>query len=288
MRTLLLLLLLPAVAFAQGTKADYERSLSLNQRFGGKVFRDRVEPTWAEDGKRMWYAVALPDGKKEFVLVDIEKGTREVVTEDKLPKGGVEPKEPKKKGVALSPSPPTPLSPEEGGTDDPDPEPELVLLQRQPRGGGTSPDGKWVAGIKDYNVVLRAADGKDETALSSDGKADDRYGRLFWSPDSTRLVALKTKAGGDRKVTLVETSPKDQLQPKTSTYDYLKPGDPIPLTKPKLFDIAAKKPIPVSDDLFPTPWAITDEHWSKDGKRFLFAYNQRGHTVMRVDRKSVV
>ena len=62
MCALLAVLFLPAVAFAQGTKADYERSLSLGQRFGGKVFRDRVEPTWAEDGKRLWYAVALPDG----------------------------------------------------------------------------------------------------------------------------------------------------------------------------------------------------------------------------------
>jgi len=276
MRALLMLLLLPATAFAQGTKADYERSLSLNQRFGGKVFRDRVEPTWAEDGKRVWYAVALPDGKKEFVLVDIVKGTREVVTEDKLPKDGIKPTPPKKKN---EPAPENPFAEQEASEYW---EAAEEVLQRQPRGGGTSPDGKWVASVKDYNVVLRAADGKDETPLSSDGKADDRYGRLFWSPDSTRLVAFKTKAGGDRKVTLVETSPKDQLQPKTSTYDYLKPGDPIPMSKPKLFDIAAQKSIPVSDDLFPTPWAITDEHWSKDGKRFLFCYNQRGHTVMRV------
>ena len=239
MRALLLLLLLPIVAFAQGTKADYERSLSLNQRFGGKVFRDRVEPTWAEDGKRMWYAVALPDGKKEFVLVDIEKGIREVVTEDKLPKDGIKPTPPKKKG--LDPAPESPFAEQEGSEYR---EAAEEVLQRQPRGGGTSPDGKWVASVKDCNVVLRAADGKDETPLSSDGKADDRYGRLFWSPDSTRLVAFKTKAGGDRKVTLVETSPKDQLQPKTSTYDYLKPGDPIPMSKPKLFDIAAKKSIP--------------------------------------------
>jgi dipeptidyl aminopeptidase/acylaminoacyl peptidase len=81
---------------------------------------------------------------------------------------------------------------------------------------------------------------------------------------------------------LVESSPRDQLQPKTSTYDYLKPGDPIPLPKPHLFDVAARKEIPVSDELFPNPWAVTDQHWSKSGKHFYFAYNQRGHTVVRL------
>ncbi len=259
MRSLLAVLILPVAASAQGTKADYERSQSLNQRFGGKVSRDRIDPTWSADGKFLWYAES-PSKQTKYVLVDIEKGTKEVVADDKLPKGGKKSEPP--------------------ATEE---EPSLALFQRQrPRDGGRSPDGKWVASIKDYNVVLRPADGKDETHLSADGKADDRYGRLFWSPDSAKLIALKTKAGGDRKVTLVESSPRDELQPKTSTYDYLKPGDPIPLTKPHLFDIATKKAVPVSDELFPNPWAVSDEHWTRDGSRFLFSYNQRGHTVMRV------
>lgn len=105
---------------------------------------------------------------------------------------------------------------------------------------------------------------------------------MIWAPDSKKLIAIKTKAGGDRKVTLVESSPRDQLQPKTSTYNYLKPGDPIPLPKPHLFDVEERKEIVVSDELFPNPWSVTRDHWSKDSKRFYFVYNQRGHTVMRL------
>ena len=147
---------------------------------------------------------------------------------------------------------------------------------------GESPDKRWQAFIKDSNVWLRSAAG-EELALTSDGSADDAYGGEFrWSPDSTRLVAIRTAKGDDRKVYYVESSPKDQLQPKLHSYSYLKPGDRIPVEKPHLFDVAARKPIPVSEDLFPTPWSITDVRWMPDSSRFTFLYNQRGHQVLRV------
>ena len=40
-------------------------------------------------------------------------------------------------------------------------------------------------------------------------------------------VALRTKKGDERKVYLIESSPKDQLQPRLQSYDYLKPGDRV-------------------------------------------------------------
>ena len=144
------------------------------------------------------------------------------------------------------------------------------------------PDNRWQAFIKDNNVWLRSAAG-EEFALTSDGTADDAYGGEFrWSPDSTRLVAIRTAKGDDRKVHYVESSPKDQLQPKLHSYSYPKPGDRIPVDKPHLFDVAARKPIPVSDELFPNPWSISDVRWESDSSRFTFLYNQRGHQVLRI------
>jgi dipeptidyl aminopeptidase/acylaminoacyl peptidase len=93
---------------------------------------------------------------------------------------------------------------------------------------------------------------------------------------------LRTKAGGDRRVTLVESTPKDSLTPKVHSYPYLKPGDEIPQSKPHLFDIEAKKEIAIADDLFPNPWSLDRVRWQADGKRFFFVYNQRGHQVLRV------
>ena len=81
---------------------------------------------------------------------------------------------------------------------------------------------------------------------------------------------------------LVESSPKDQLQPKLQSYDYDKPGDRIAVSKPHLFDVTREKEIPVSDELFSNPFSISDVRWAPDSKRFTFRYNQRGHQALRV------
>jgi dipeptidyl aminopeptidase/acylaminoacyl peptidase len=147
----------------------------------------------------------------------------------------------------------------------------------------SSPDGRWTVEIKNDNVVLRDTKSGEETPLTKDGTAEHRYQQgVVWSPDSKRFVAIKHKSGGDRKVYLIESSPRDQLQPKLSSYDYLKPGDEIPQDKPHLFDPEAKKEIPVSEELFKNPWSITDLRWQPNSRRFTFVYNQRGHQVLRV------
>src|SRR6476659_8116418 len=88
-------LLVSVSAFGQGTKADYERANTVFKWTAGKVTSAKVEANWTPDGNRFWYKNA----KKEFVLVDAVKGTREVVSEDKLPKDAKPaPPTPKKKG----------------------------------------------------------------------------------------------------------------------------------------------------------------------------------------------
>jgi dipeptidyl aminopeptidase/acylaminoacyl peptidase len=83
-------------------------------------------------------------------------------------------------------------------------------------------------------------------------------------------------------VSFVESSPRDQVQPKLHTFEYRKPGDDIPLTRPRLFDVAERRAIPISEELFPNPWSISQLRWDADSSRFLFLYNQRGHQVLRI------
>ena len=112
----------------------------------------------------------------------------------------------------------------------------------RPQRSGASPDGRWRAFIKEHNVGLDKCATGQESSLEHDGTAEDGYaGRFYWSPDSKKLVVMRTKKGDDRKVYFVESSPKDQLQPKLHSYDYLKPGDRIPVAKPQLFDVAGGK-----------------------------------------------
>jgi len=140
----------------------------------------------------------------------------------------------------------------------------------------------WRPFVKDHNVWLRNGATDESAALTTNGSANDSYDDLFVSPDGTRLVALKTVPAEEHTVHMVESSPKDQLQPKLHSISYLKPGDRIAVTKPHLFDLVSRLGIPVSDALFPTPWSIEDIRWSADSGRFTFLYNQRGHQVLRI------
>ncbi len=156
---------------------------------------------------------------------------------------------------------------------------------------GRSPDWTWTAFVRDHNLYLRKAEAEGgpaeeketEIALTTDGTEADGYeGRVYWSPDSRKLVAFRTIPGSDRKIAIVESSPRDQLQPKLHTHDYLKPGDLLPQRRPRLFDVAGRKEIPVSEELFPNSWSVNELRWEPDSRRFTFLYNQRGHQVLRV------
>lgn len=332
-------LAMSSIAAGQGSKSDYERALSLEQRTRNKVFRSTVRPHWLPGGTSFWYRVETGPKKKEYVFVDAVKGTRKpdfpAPPEKLLPpqdpdvsrrsqgkgdesslvfvnrtagtvelfwldfhgkrcsygtiKAGAKTtqhtfaghvwlvQDSKGREIALVEAAHEPARVELDGS---------PLQPPQSKNGvnpGTSPDGRWTAFRKNYNVWLREITTGMEYALSSDGKADHYYeGSFNWSPDSTRLVAMQVIPAQEHKVYFVESSPKDQIQPKLHTIDYLKPGDRIAHPRPKLFDVTQRSLIDVQDDLFPTPWSIGDIHWMPDSSRFTFLYNQRGHQVLRV------
>ncbi|MEM7383814.1 MAG: prolyl oligopeptidase family serine peptidase [Verrucomicrobiota bacterium] len=149
-------------------------------------------------------------------------------------------------------------------------------------GSSTSPDGHWKARIEGYNVVLETGEG-ESVQLTSAGSEEDPFEPPFhWSPDSRKLVVLQKKKVDRRQVHLVESSPKDQRQPKWQSFDYVKPGDELDHPRPRLFDLAARSEIPVAEDLFPQPWRLSDFSWRSDSNAFRFVYNERGHQVYRL------
>ena len=172
---------------------------------------------------------------------------------------------------------------------------------------GTAPevcasfDGKWDAFIENYNVFLRPAGAAapsggragggrgNNTApaafpLSLDGSEGNYYTlrSIAWSPDSKHLAAYHTRPGYDREVHYVESSPADQVQPKTTSIHYQKPGDALDIAYPALFDVEKKTEVEIDHALFPNAFDITPPVWWKDSRGFTFEYNQRGHQVYRV------
>jgi dipeptidyl aminopeptidase/acylaminoacyl peptidase len=146
-----------------------------------------------------------------------------------------------------------------------------------------SPDGRWLATIRGHDLWLRSLSDAEDVRLSSDGTADDAYQLpVAWSPDATHLAALRVVAGERRTITLIESSPADQLQPKPRTIPYAKPGDRIDQPRPCLFDVPGRRAVPVQGSLLENPWSIEDLAWNGDGRAFTLLFNQRGHQVLRV------
>lgn len=142
----------------------------------------------------------------------------------------------------------------------------------------TSPNGKKDAYISEGNLwVEDKATGK-KTKLSNDGSPSEYYSsNIHWSPDSKKIVSFRYRPGGDRKLLLIASSPKDQLQPKTETWDYAKPGDALPIRRPVAFLVEENRAIHFELPEAEMQYNIPDIRWNKNSDSFTFDYNRRGH-----------
>jgi dienelactone hydrolase len=318
---LLSLVLLPTQLSASVSAADYERGLSLREKYQGLVLHlpDGVE--WIDGTNRFVYRRTVPGGH-EFVLVDAEKQTRQPAFDHarlaealNKSKAHGQPVKPlalpferfhmEANGSALEfqrgpehwrcdlavytcaqqPMPFQPPFADDGGGYDQTP--SAINGAAHP---SVSPDGNWLAFIQNYNVALRPAHAKPGEAerqtvlLSWDGSEGNYYAldTLAWSPDSKHLAVYRIRPGYKREVHYVESSPTDQLQPEHSTMVYPKAGDVLALYQPVLLDVVARRAMPIDNALFPNPWGLTPFVWWQDSRGFTFEYNQRGHQDYRV------
>jgi dipeptidyl aminopeptidase/acylaminoacyl peptidase len=68
-------LVMPSLAQAQGTAADYKRAQSLREKFQGLAVNVPGNPTWIEGDNHFWYRKSVPGGY-EFVIVDADSLTK--------------------------------------------------------------------------------------------------------------------------------------------------------------------------------------------------------------------
>lgn len=147
-----------------------------------------------------------------------------------------------------------------------------------------SPDGSYEAFVQGDNLMLRTVASGETRALSRDGSPGDFYDpdTVVWSPDSSRLALYRVRPGLQRRVTRVETSPRDQLQPKLQTQLYPKPGDPVDIERPVIFEAASGKRIEVADALFANPFQLSPLVFRADGRTLAFRFTERGHRRVRL------
>ena len=291
--------------FAQGTKADYQRANGLWQKSKNKVFQREVEAHWYGDGL-FWYRNDLSGGRKEFVQVNASRGVKKAAFNHKalakaLKKASGEEVDAKalpfgeiliegekisfnafKSGWVWRMDLPKLEKTESVDVPKIGKEPKYSTNGPGAYRGKTSPNGKWTVLVEGYNLWLKEKDNDEKKQISFDGKAGDDYTQVYWAGDSLRFVGLRRKAGDSRKVYMVESSPKDQLQPKLHNYNYLKPGDKVSESKPVLLHVDGGKAIAIDDGLFKDAFSNGRWRWTKDSHEFTFLHNQRGHQSLRV------
>jgi dipeptidyl aminopeptidase/acylaminoacyl peptidase len=187
----------------------------------------------------------------------------------------------KKKDPAEAPAPQT--------EDDSDPDAVAPFLAQQPDPRRrpfdrdrevTSPDGKWVAFVRDHNVCVRPKGGGDAVQLGKAGVEGNAFGMLSWSPDGKAVVGFRVEPAETREVHLIESSPAGGGRAKLSSRPYALPGDRLTAYEPWVFDPQAKTAKKVETDRI--DFGRPRPRWNKDGRHFTYEHVGRGHQRFRL------
>lgn len=236
-----------------GTKAFEDKFRKLRDAVQGKVRYQNLNPRWREDA--VYYK---REGAPGWVRVELESGKRSEVD----------------------------LKPEDGEDSR-----ELKDFEKRPKKDGapkgrTSPDKKWKVEPEDGEVKLRNVE-KDTVEVAARAEEGWKFSdNVLWSYDSKHFAVWKSEGIEERKVTYVESSPEGQLQPKTFTRTYPKPGDDLSVERPVIFTVGAEQAIEVSSELAGEAFDFRRHRWRREGPRFVFEFIERGfgkHRLLEID-----
>ncbi len=304
-------LLALAVQSAAAQSADYaraERLLPWNASL--LVAGDSVQPEWLLDGNRFWYYDKTAHGA-EYVLVDPVRNTRSLLFDNARLAAALT--------VAADTSYDATHLPFRSFEFADDGRNERVIEfdsgkrhfscdisaysctvsdttpSKVPY--ALSPDRKWEAFVKDYNVYVRPRNGKDSVQLTTDGVQYWAYGggdprpsellrkhprprrpMIRWSPDSKKIAVDRPD---ERGVELMYYISATSQRPKLFSQPYALPGDTIiPRPAFHIIDVASRQNVAVSapPQSIRLSFAGTarDSGWAPGSDRIYATYFSRG------------
>ncbi|MBJ7881516.1 S9 family peptidase [Gelidibacter salicanalis] len=160
-----------------------------------------------------------------------------------------------------------------------------------------SPDGKWIAFTKDYNLYIKSTTTDQEVQLSQDGKRDYEYATFYgwydimegenaerpkhfkvdWSKDSKWIAADVVDFRTAEKMYLLDHSIDSLYKSKLLSYYRGSPGDTTMVhVKPVFFNVESKKEIKTK---LPTGTHINSVavEWMEKSGQLLVGYSERGY-----------
>lgn len=161
----------------------------------------------------------------------------------------------------------------------------------------TSPDGKWIAYVKNYNLFIKSTSTKRSYQLSSKGKKGYEYASWYgwydkmegengerprrfyvdWSEDSKWISTSIVDTRNAEKMYLLNWSQDDLYKPKLLSYYRGSPGDTnMVYVTPVFFNVATKKEVKTK---LPRATHINsvNANWAKESGKLLASYAERGY-----------
>lgn len=173
-----------------------------------------------------------------------------------------------------------------------------------------SPDGRWVAFVRDHNLWIRPTGGGEPFALTTDGIRHHAYAgtsgdtmeavsqarsgtpsapQVLWSPDSRRILTQRIDERAVGEFHLVESIPADgDLRPRHYNFRYPLPGDKaIATARIVAFDIASRKRTDIAGEpLVAAYWNPIQGGlvwWSKDGRQVYSVVRDRYYRTVGIN-----
>jgi len=301
----LLFVVLPLCVKAQDIKKRYAKYEAFKSLTKDKVLHGSFHTHWLKDGHSFWYHVLTKEGVKYYLVDATKQKKKEIIHVNTLlkkvsPKYGNQVAYNDLENLTVADN----IKSCEFVLDDHKyqyslPSYKFIKKEKYTKAAPynwtmdqmdqtnnppvKSPDGKWLAYIKDYNLYLKDLSNETEVALSYDGGLGLYYSTyLQWSPDSKKIMAYLVQPAEKHFVNYIESSPTMQKQPICSSIQYYKPGDALPQFYPCIFSVDDKKMILSSKDVIPNQYSIENIRWRKNSESLTFEYNKRGHQVYQV------